>query len=177
MTGPQVLVREDRSHGSKTPTLPPLPDAAWSFLGLTGAVFFLIGAADQLLAFVPLAFGAPEWEFGTISKCLDSMPLPALGITLFMASGMALGSRWRIRAGSLILLLLGLLILGLLVIYATNIPLALRAVTEPNVRLGLQKAIVKSIGQGIGYPVVFLVMAISSWKQSRATRTRAQRAG
>jgi hypothetical protein len=170
MTGPQVLVREDRGHGSKTPPLSPSAEAAWSFLGLTGVVFYRIGSADQLLAFVPLTFGTPEWEFGTISKCLDSMPLPALGLTLFMASGMAVGSRWRIRIGSVLLILSALVILGLLVIYATNVPLALKAVTEPVVRLGLKKAIVKSIGQGIGYPIVFLVMAFMAFKQSRIQR-------
>ena len=170
MTGPQVLVREDRPHGSKTSPLTPSAEAAWSFLGLTGAVFFLIGSADQLLAFVPLTFGSPEWEFGTISKYLDSMPLAALGLTLFMASGMAMGSRWRIRTGSVLLVLIALLVLAMLVVYATDVPLALRAVSEPVVRLGLKKAIVKAAGQGIGYPVVFVMMAFKAWKLSRAQR-------
>jgi hypothetical protein len=176
MTGPQVLVREERTHGSKTPPLSPSAEAAWSFLGLIGAVFFLIGSANQWLAFVPLMLGSPEWEFGTVSAYLDALPLPALGATLFMASGIALGRRWMVRTGSVIIVLMAVAILALVVVYATDIPLALKSVTDPTIRLGLKKAIVKALGQGLGYPLVFAVIAVKAWKVSRGSHSSASHA-
>ena len=176
MTGPQVLVREERSHGSKSHPLPPAPGAAWAFLGLTGAVFFLIGSGNQWLAFIPLHMGSPEWEFGTVSAYLDALPLPALGATLFMASGMAQGRRWMVRTGSVLLILMAVLILALLLLYATDIPLALKSVSDPAIRLGLRKAIVKALAQGVGYPVVFVIIAVKAWKVSRSSHSSASHA-
>jgi len=173
MTGPQVLVREERTRGPKSSPLPPAPSAAWSFLGLTGTVFFLIGSLNQWLAFVPWMMGSPEWEFGTVSAYLDAMPLPALGATLFMASGIALGRRWMVRTGSILLVLMAVMILALVVLYATDIPLALKSVTDPSIRFGLKKAIIKALGQGIGYPIVFVVIAVKAWKVSRSSHSSA----
>ena len=171
MTGPKVLVREEKERGSRAAYLPPAPEAAWSFLALTGAIFFLIGSANQLLAFLPARFGSAEWEFGTVSAYLDAMPLPALGATLFMAAGMALGRRWMVRMGSAIVVLMAAVILMLVVLYATNIPIALKAVTDPTIRFGLKKAIAKSLGQGLGYPVAFIVIAVKAWKVSRGSHS------
>jgi hypothetical protein len=142
-------------------------------LGLTGAVFFLIGSLNQWLAFVPVHIGSPEWEFGTVSSYLDALPLPALGATLFMASGIAQGKRWMVRTGSVLLVLMAGLILALVVLYATDIPLALKSVSDPAIRLGLKKAIVKALGQGLGYPVVFAVIAVKAWKVSRGSHSSA----
>jgi hypothetical protein len=166
----RILVSEGDGEEKKKdpiPPLPPAPDTAWSFLGLTGAVFFLIGSADQLLAFVPATFGNQEWEFGTISSYLDAMPLPALGATLFMAAGMALGRRWMVKTGSVVLVLMSALIVALLVLYVTIVPVALKAVNDPAIRFGLKKAIVKGLGQSLGYPVVFLALAVKAWRHSR----------
>jgi len=165
----KVLVRpvaaESRDKGPRP--LPSAPGTAWSFLGLTGAAFFLIGSANQLLAFVPVRIGSPEWEFGTVSAYLDAMPLPALGATLFAAAGMALGKRWMVRTSSVVLVVMSALILALLVLYATDIPVALRSISDPAILFGLKKAIVKSLGQGLGYPVILLVLAFKAWRHSK----------
>jgi hypothetical protein len=170
---PQRILERDEVGDKKKmgPTAPlvPAPGMAWLFLGLTGVVFFLIGSANQLLAVFPMRFGNAEWEFGTASAYLDAMPLPTLGVTLFVAAGMALGKRWMLRTSAVVLVLMSMMVLALLLVFALDVPLALRAVTEPAIRFGLKKAIVKGIAQGLGYPVILVLFASMAWRHSRAT--------
>src|SRR5207245_6313338 len=73
-TEPKVLIEPSRKGSARSP-LAPAPDFGWLLLGWIGLAFALIGGGDVLLTWVPMHFGSPEWEFGTITSSLDGMPV------------------------------------------------------------------------------------------------------
>ena len=66
------------------PVLPPT-DLGWRLLGWVGLVFLVIGLLDLGLGWYPPRFGSAEWEFGTITRTLDSLPISVLGLAMVMA--------------------------------------------------------------------------------------------
>lgn len=151
MEGPKILVNEPVRSPRKD--LPAEPDFGWILLGWAGWVFLLAGLMDIGLAWIPLRLGNPEWEFGTITRSFDSVPVPFLGSALIMASGLARGRVWWGKVGVVVLWLLTLWVLVSGVLYALNVPLALRAVKEPVVAMGLKKAILRTSLQILFYAV------------------------
>jgi hypothetical protein len=55
-----------------------------------------------------------------------------------------------------------------LALYAGNISTALAAVPDPEIHLGLQKAIIKTVAQGVLYPLAFGWIAFLGWKHASA---------
>jgi hypothetical protein len=63
-----------------------------------------------------------------------------------------------------------LIALGLLAgmfMYLTDIPIALKSVTDPTARLGLKKALAKSLVQGVIYVTAFSAAGIAAWRHTR----------
>jgi hypothetical protein len=58
-------------------------DFGWYLLGWIGLAFALVGGFDLALIWIPLGFGNPEWEFGTVSATLDGLPVTTLGLGCF----------------------------------------------------------------------------------------------
>ncbi len=144
------------------------PDQAWSLLGYIGIAFILIGALDVGLAWFPFVLGSAEWEFGTIGATLNGLPLPGLGLMLVLASGVALGLPMRIRVVAAICAVLVVALLGLGFLYVTVIPVALSEVTNPVVRAGLMKSIVKALALLVIYPALFGWVGFRGLKSSFA---------
>ena len=163
MSAPKVLVQE-----AAKPRLPAAPDFGWYLLGWIGLVFAGVGGVDLLLTWYPMQFGNSEWEFGTVSAALDGLPVLTLGIALLMGSGAARGERWLIRTMAMVYVLLAVFILIAAVLYVTNVPIALKAVTQPVIRTGLKKAIAKAAGQSVLYPLAFLWIARKAWRHAAA---------
>ena len=163
MSSPKVLVRQD---AAPKPRLTPAPDFAWALFGWLGIVFTAVGGLDLLLTWYPLHFGNPEWEFGTVSASLDGLPVMTLGLVMLMGTGVARGQRWLVRTVAVVLVALTLVILGAALMYATNVPIALDAVTQPAIRTGLKKAIAKAAGQSVLYPIAYTLLAVKAWKHS-----------
>jgi hypothetical protein len=63
--------------------------------------------------------------------------------------------------------LIGVVLITLLLLYARSVPVALATVTDPILRVGLQKAILKTALQGVLYPAAFLWVATLGWKHAR----------
>jgi len=164
-TTPRVVTAPKK--GARPP-LGPAPELAWKILGWLGFAFTLVGGADLALTWYPWRFGNPEWEFGTVSAMLDGLPVATLGLVLLLAVGVATGRRWLVQAMAVILLALAMVIVLAAVLYATNVPIALRAVQEPLVRTGLKKAIAKSAVQATVYPLVLAWLGWLAWR--RATK-------
>jgi hypothetical protein len=143
-------------------------DHAWAALGWLGLVFVIVGMVDLMLAWYPLALGSAEWEFGTIGATLNGFPLPALGLALNLAAGIARGSRWQMRGTAVVAIGLALLLLGFAFIYVTVIPVALADATNGVVRTGLLKSIAKAIVLLVIYPIFFLWIGYHGWKHSLA---------
>ncbi len=171
MAAPQILVNADASRPARRP-LAPAPDYGWYLLGWLGLVFVLVGMTDLLMAWYPVRIGNPEWEFGTISRTYDNLPISALGLGLLLGAGVARGVRWWTRIAAVIFLLMAVVVIGGLVLYATNIPLALRSVTAPLALSGLKRAILKALVQGVMYGGVFVLLGVSALKHSRGTQGR-----
>ena len=166
MREPSVLVQ---SRARERRPLAPDPNASWRLLGTIGVAFTLIGGLDVALAWHPLAFGNAQWEFGTITVSLTGMPLLALGLLLFLGAATARGSRLWIRVSAAVLLVLAIAILAAAVLYATDIPLALRAVPNPLAKTALKKAMTKTACEALVYPALFIWTALRSWKASSAS--------
>lgn len=174
MSVPRIVLTAPSESESRAPVKkdPASPTAAWEMLGWVGLALFLIGMFDLLLGWVPTRFGNPEWEFGVVSRTLDSMPVPVVGLTLLMASVSARGIAWAMRAVGLVALLLtAILAVGLLV-YLLDVPLALRVVTDPTARSGLKRAIFKAAVQGTLYPAVLATVGIMGIRKTLRARPR-----
>jgi cellobiose-specific phosphotransferase system component IIC len=130
-------------------------DAVWPLLGSIGLAFALVGVVDITLAWFPSAFGSAAWEFGTIGATLNGLPLPALGLMLVLAGGMARASRWQVRAASIAFTVLTIAIVAVALIYVTVVPVALADVTNGAVRTGLMKSIIKALVLLALYPALF----------------------
>lgn len=169
MASPRVLVRED-TEGRKRSWRPPAPDFGWKLLGWVGGVLLLIGLIDIGLAFYPPMFGNPNWEFGTVSSSLNSLPVPMLGLALLLGAAVARGWVLGTRVWAIVGIVLAVCILAAAVIWALNLPLAFRSVQDPVARLGLKKSVAKSVAQIILYPVAFLWIGWQGLRHARAQR-------
>ncbi len=164
MTSSRILIRSDEKN--RTP-LDPAPEIGWYLLGGIGLVFSLVALADLVLAWYPLRLGDREWEFGTVTTVFGGLPLLAMGLMLAFGASVARGNLRLSQFWSIVLALLGLVLVGLLLMYARSVPVALETVTDPILRVGLQKAILKTATQGVLYPVAFLWVAVLGWKHAR----------
>ena len=164
MTASRILIKTDQKNRAP---LDPSPDTGWYLLGGIGLVFAIVSLADLSLAFYPLAVGDAEWEFGTITTVMDGLPLLTIGLGLALGAMVARGRLAGVRILSLIFALIGLVLLLLTVRYAGHISQALGAVTEPAIKLGLRKAITKTLAQGTLYPIGFFWIGILGWKHAK----------
>jgi len=118
----------------------------------------VLGLGDIALAWVPLAFSSWQWEFGTIASTTAGLPLASIGIACLMACALVQGPRWLLAILSTTLLLLGLATSACLILFLTDVPLAIRAAQGP-AALGVKKAIVKTSMLGVGFVVLYLLAA------------------
>ncbi len=142
------------SHGVVT-------EFGWQLIAILGALFLVLGLWDVAITWYPLQVGNLEWEFGTISEFFDFLPLLGLGLTLTLCAGLARGARWVVRLAATGLILVTGMILLAAVLYATDLPAALSAMTNQSQMTILKKAIAKSTGQAILYPIGFLWVAVA----------------
>jgi len=146
--------------------LPPA-DLGWALLGWVGAVFLVIGLVDLSLGWITPHFGNPEWEFGTIARTLDSLPITVLGLALVLAATAERRVVWAVRAASLVAWVLAIGLLVLLAVFLLDVPVALKATVPPELKAGLYRAVAKALVQGLLYPTV---LAAIGWQGVRATR-------
>ncbi len=157
MNGPRVLVGEPTGQ-NRGRHAPPDPDAGWRLVKWVGLALAVVAYGDMALGIFPLQIGNPEWEFGTVSRLLDSLPLATMATLLFLAGSVAGGERVLVRLVGVWSLVFGLVLIGGLVLYALTVPLALSSVTDEVARGGLIRAMAKTGLQGVVYPATFLAL-------------------
>ena len=165
MAEPRVLVGEDK-QGRPARGIPDWEKAA-AVLTWLAVAFVALGGFDVALAWWPAFFGNPEWEFGTYTATLNNLPIVLLGFGLVVVVGIARGRLillWPAAVASLVIALA--LLLGMF-LYLTDVPIALRSVSDPVARLGLKKAITKSLMQSTVYVAAFLTSAVVAWRHTR----------
>lgn len=160
MTAPQILVREEDKKGSGRRLLPPAPDYGWYLLGWVGFAFLVVGVADLALTWVPTHFGTATWEFGTVARSFDNLPVTTLGLALLLGGAVARGYALGVRVMGVVFVVAAVLVLAAGILYATNIPLALKSVADPVAITGLKKAIAKTVIQWGVYTLVYGVVGI-----------------
>lgn len=133
---------------------------AWVGLG-----FLVAGLTSLLVTWLPLGFGDRQWEFGAVSATLDGLPVLILGLGLTVAAAEMRGRRWPGVLAGVASLVLAVVLLGALGLYLLNLPMALASVpAEGSVAVGLKKAVVKSLVQGVIYPSVLMGLAVNALK-------------
>lgn len=159
MTEPRVVMgKSDRGTAA--------PPSVWRLLAGVGALFVIVGGADLALTWLPLGFGNPEWEFGTVTAMMDGLPVPTLGLVAVAGAARLAGARGIARGVSVVLVVLALWIVGAAILYLTTVPIALRAVTDPVIRAGLDKAVTKTAVQCVAYPIGLAWLAVAAWRRA-----------
>ena len=165
MTAPRVLIR-DSAPEADVRSAPVRLGGAWGLLVPVGLAFLLVGAADLALVWYPLGFGSAEWEFGSVTSMLNGLPVLVMGLAFLGMAAVASGRRWAGRGIATVLALLAVTVVLMAALYATTVPIALKAVPNEQVALGLKKAIAKTTIQAAVYPVLLVWLAISTWRRS-----------
>jgi hypothetical protein len=160
---PSIVVPGDKRDGVGRPQ----PDFAWQLLGWLGLALATVGFVDIALSWYPPHMGTPEWEFATVSGTLNGMPVMAMGLGLILGSALGTGTIWLARGTAIVFAVLALLIVVAALLFATNIPIALRSVQNNPVALeGLRKVIAKTAVQSALFPLIFAVLAVKGWRRA-----------
>jgi hypothetical protein len=133
-------------------------------VGWFGLLLALVGLADALVNWYPLAWKSAEWEFSTIATTFGALPLVTMGFAAVLGSVLARGRRGGVIVMGMVLLLLGLLVLGLLVVFASDIPLALRAAAGSPASYAIKRGIARTLVLGGGFGVGYFAAAILSFR-------------
>ena len=102
----RALSSQHRTHVVMGPTrsakkLKDAEGAALAILMTVGATFVLLGLADTVLLWFPVRMGNPAWEFATLSRMMDVMPMFALGFALLAYAHIARPVAQKKHAGPL----------------------------------------------------------------------------
>jgi hypothetical protein len=143
------------------------PQRAWRWVGWFSLALTVAALSDWALAWVPLRFGVLEWEFGTIVATFSGLPLVAIGFGGLLASAVARADRAQIICVSAAVLLLALAMIGALVIFLLDVPVALQS-SQGVAHLGIMKAIAKTLIMGIVFIAVFAAIGIAGLRYSFA---------
>ena len=135
-------------------------------IGLTGILFTVLGTVDLATQIFPMALGSPEWEFGTYSSMMDSMPLFLMGLGFLGVFAVARSHPLLLRVLGFVFLFVAFFILAGAFLYATNVPQALKMGPGTPLQTGMKKAVTKGALQTTIYPIAFLWLAVFSFKNS-----------
>ena len=138
----------------------------WTIIGAAGILFTVIGAFEVGVLFYPTALGSPEWEFGTFSALMDTLPLFTLGLGFLCAFALATDRKVLARLVGTVFILALLVILAGALLYATNIPQVLRVGPRSQLQTAIKKALAKTGIQAVIFPVTYIWLGIVSWRWS-----------
>lgn len=133
---------------------------------ILGWSFILVGVVDLALLWIPLRLESVAWEFATVGRTLDALPMPALGLGL-LAYGSSrhpgVGSG-RLRALAIVFGALALLLVALSALLLTAVP-AVLGQTPSEALAGARRAAIRHGAQAIVYPLAFAAAAFALWRR------------
>ncbi len=141
----------------------------WGLVAGLGLIAAVVGWTDVTMVFIPWGYGSPEWEFGSISAAVDGLPLGTLGFGLFAAGAIEMGWRIPARIATVFAWLVAAAVIGALVIFALDVPLALRAM-NPAQKPALIRAIIKTGLFCLSYIVFYVGFGIAIHRRQGAIR-------
>lgn len=131
-----------------------------------GGTLLIAGFVDLALLWFPLRFDSLAWEYATVGRSLDALPLPVLGIGIIAYAQLSdprPGLGVTVALGGLAL---GVLVLAMAFLLATSAPIVLReASSDP--ATGVHRAVIRHAFEAVLYPAFLFFMARSVWKASR----------
>jgi hypothetical protein len=145
------------------------PEAAWGLLGAAGLAFTFVAVTDLLLPLLPLRIGDGRWEFDAVTAVLQGVPLLLVGVILGYAAAYARERAGGLRLWSAFALLVAALLTVALTTYLLRVPSVLATADSSAVRFEFAKGIVKTVCQGIAYPIAFCWLGIRGWMQAGQT--------
>jgi hypothetical protein len=139
---------------------------AWRILGWLGLAFLIMSLIDLALGWYPVRFGVPGWEFGTISATIAGLAIPCLSLYLILGSAIALERPTVAKVAAIVMIVLALILPALLILYLTNVPIALRTTATNEVaNLGIKRSILKSLTLFTGYEILFVLGALKGLRR------------
>lgn len=176
---PRILVPEEGGRRGR-PSQPPPPSVFTPVLLVGGLVLSLAGWVDVLLFYLPPRFGDNEWEFATIAQTFDALPLPTLGLVLLALALRTMPHRRLLaRIGAAKCALIALLLLGLLLIFMLDVPVAFNALARatqeaaarggqvnPVASAGIKRVVAKALLYGLAYVTAYAAIAVLLWRGS-----------
>lgn len=158
--------------GSAPPAASATPlDRAWQraapVFAALGLAITAVAALDLGLAWVPAQFGNPEWEFGTVTRTFDSLALGTTGLGWLLIWSVVRKVRWALVALGLVFVLLLVGIVGGLVLYWLNVPVALGAVPAEAGTM-LKRSVARSSVFGTTYLALYAWLSWFTWRAWRA---------
>lgn len=144
---------------------------AYTLLGLLGGAFALVGLVDLGLLWYPPDFGNAGWEFGTLSRTLDSVPMAGLGFGLLAFAAVRHPGRrggW-VRVVGVLFVLAALVFVAMGAMYATVVPeVVSRSPAES--ALAMNRAVIKNFVEVVVYTLVFGTIGFKLWRTVERSR-------
>lgn len=136
-----------------------------------GLLVSLVGLIELAFAWWPLEFGNLEWEFGTVSRTFDGLPLLTVGAAAILGGAVHREARKLLALLGIVAGLGVLVLVGLAVFYAITIPAAMQ-IAPPPVQQALVEASVRTGMFMLLYISGYTWMSWFSFRSSRKLRRR-----
>ena len=164
MGAPHIVIQADRK--ALNPITSAAPQTAWRALGRVGLLLAVMASVDILLRWYPTSFRSPEWEFGTVAMTFASLPVVTVGLVAGLASAMARGERGGVAVLAGIFCLVSVILVACLLLFASDVPVALSALKNNNVPIEgareLKRTIARSVVMGVGFAVIYVYGSVVS---------------
>ncbi len=142
--------------------------ASAKLLIVLGVTFLVVGLVDLVLLWIPAQMESVAWEFATVGRTLDGLPMPVLGLGL-LAYGVSRHPRMGYKAlrGFVgVFSLFALVLVGLAVLFATLAP-AVLSQTPLEALDGVRRAVIRHSIQAVAYSVALVTLARTLWRSRR----------
>jgi hypothetical protein len=130
-------------------------------------VFLVVGGADFVFTWVPLNFGVPEWEFGTVTQSFNGLPVLLLGLGLLLVASNEVERRWWELLGMGAAAVLLLWVLFGAVLWMSNVQLALDAAPAEALS-AIREAVARTAVQAVAYSAALAYLVVKGWLSMRA---------
>jgi hypothetical protein len=142
------------------------PYGAIVILGITLA---FVGWLDVALNLFPPAFGNPDWEIGTISITIDSLPLGTLGMGLATVGAALRGRSSLLRVLAVFAWCATIFVAAAAALYLLSLPVVWAALAAP-MRAPFSMAAGKTALLGTVYLLFYAWLGVFAWSHARSIR-------